>query len=147
LWGTGAGPVSGDESGPQPVLNLANIPIEVDIGGIASTVTYHGRSTYPGLDQINVVIPDDAFGCNVSVVVLSGELVSNFAYLPIAAQGRTCSDATRVWPRTVGLTGKLSYNAGDIEITRTVTLGPPQGGNGGGRPSVSTGISTNGEFG
>ena len=133
LWGTGAGPVSGDETGLQPVLNLANIPIEVDIGGIASTVTYHGRSTYPGLDQINVVIPDGAFGCNVSAVVLSGELVSNFAYVPIAAQGRTCSDNAGgvVWPPIVSLTGKLSYNAGDIEITRNVTVGPPQGGNNG----------------
>ena len=69
LWGSGAGPAAGDESSLQTPVNLASIPIEVDIGGIPATVTYHGRSIYPGVDQVNVVVPPDVQpGCWVSVV-------------------------------------------------------------------------------
>ncbi len=74
LWGTGLGPVSDDAAG-GPVSD----PIEVDIGGVKATVPYHGRSSYTGLDQINVVVPGGVTGCNVSVVIVTGTYVSNFA--------------------------------------------------------------------
>src|SRR5690242_16042042 len=40
LWGSGVGPVTGDETATQPAVNLTDIPIEVDIGGIPATVQY-----------------------------------------------------------------------------------------------------------
>jgi uncharacterized protein (TIGR03437 family) len=57
LWGSGLGPVTGDETITQTPMNLTNIPIEVDIGGKSAVVQYSGRSIYPGLDQINVQVP------------------------------------------------------------------------------------------
>lgn len=92
LWGTGLGPVTGDETMAQQPADLTNIPIEVDIGGRFATVQYHGRSQYPGLDQINVQVPNGVSGCHVSVVVRSGNMVSNFGTIPVAASGRTCAE-------------------------------------------------------
>ena len=92
IWGTGLGPVTGDEAQLQTPQDLANIPIEVDIGGVPATVTYHGRSIYPGLDQINAIVPAGLHDCFVSLVVRTGNVVSNFASIPVAATGRTCSD-------------------------------------------------------
>ena len=92
LWGTGLGPVTGDETMAQQPADLTNIPIEVDIGGRFAAVQYHGRSQYPGLDQINVQVPNGVSGCHVSVVVRSGNMVSNFGTIPVAASGRTCAE-------------------------------------------------------
>lgn len=91
LWGSGLGPVPGDEAQYQSPRNLT-IPVEVDIGGVSATVTYHGRSVYPGLDQINVIVPPGVSGCYVSVVVVAGGVPSNFATIPVASGGRICSD-------------------------------------------------------
>ena len=120
LWGSGAGPVTGDESKLQTPTNLANIPMEVDIGGISATVSYHGRSIYAGVDQINVVVPPTVQpGCWVSVVVRNGASIGNFATIPVAAAGQTaCSDAV------TGYTGaqlqsfysKGTFNVGSIAI-------------------------------
>lgn len=92
LWGTGLGPVTSDETIAQQPTDLTNIPIEVDIGGQAAFVQYHGRSQYPGLDQINVQVPQGISGCYVSVVVRTGDTVSNFGTIPVAPSGRTCSE-------------------------------------------------------
>ncbi len=92
LWGSGVGPVTGDETNVQIAENLTDIPIEVDIGGIPATVQYAGRAYYPGLDVINVQVPTGVSGCKVSVVVRSGDIVSNFGTIPVATSGRTCSE-------------------------------------------------------
>lgn len=91
LWGSGLGPVTGDETMTQTPVNL-DIPLEIDIGGVPAEIQYQGRSVYPGLDQINVVVPEGVIGCQVSVVVRSGDIVSNFGYIPIAQSGRSCSE-------------------------------------------------------
>ena len=125
LWGTGLGPVSDDAVSVE-----VSAPIEVDIGGMPAPVLYHGRSGYAGLDQINVQVPSGVSGCNVSVVVVTGNYVSNFATLPVAASGRVCSD-----PDT-GLTSDLlssitkqgSFTSGYISISKTTTPGMTVGG-------------------
>ncbi len=89
LWGTGAGPVS-DDNQQSPV----NTNLEVLIGGISARVLYQGRSQYPGLDQLNVVVPAGVSGCYVSVVVRTGNIVSNYSSIPVAPNGRQCSDIT-----------------------------------------------------
>lgn len=97
LWGSGVGPDTANTNEgvlPQKQDNLLNLPLEVDIGGMQATVVYQGRSQYPGVDQINVTIPPNVQpGCYVSVVAWTGAYISNFATLPIAANGRICSDA------------------------------------------------------
>ncbi len=102
LWGSGVGPdLNNDEmSYPQRQNDLTNLPLEVDIGGIPATISYRGRSPYPGVDQINVTVPESAQpGCWVSMVVWTETHISNFATLPVAANGTTCSD------RSTGYTG------------------------------------------
>src|SRR5207248_153455 len=60
---------------------------------VPATVAYHGRSVYPGFDQINVIVPSGAApGCYVSIVVRSGGIVSNFATIPLSADGNFCLD-------------------------------------------------------
>jgi uncharacterized protein (TIGR03437 family) len=95
LWGTGAGPVPAgtNETVTQTPANLANVPFKAWIGGVEATVYYHGRSQYPGLDQVILIVPKGVTpGCYVSVVGQSGNIVTNFASLPVAATGRTCSE-------------------------------------------------------
>lgn len=84
LWGSGLGAVSGDETTFQTPANLADIPIQVTIGGVNAQVTYHGRSIYPGVDQINVIVPEVPSGCATSVVVTAGGVNSNYATIPVA---------------------------------------------------------------
>lgn len=134
LWGTGLGPVSGDETQYQTPTDLTSIPIEVDIGGVSAVVTYHGRSTSPGLDQINVVVPAGVSGCYVSVVVTAGGVPSNLAAIPVAPSGRVCSDPALV-PVTPsayqGLVGLANVRVGVIGLTTlattSVTAGPVVG--------------------
>lgn len=119
LWGSGAGPSTADETVAQTPTNLSNVPIEVDIGDISATVAYHGRSIYPGVDQINVVVPATVTpGCWVSVVVQSAGNVGNFATIPVAAGGGACTDAVTGLSGTQlqALYSKGSFVAGDIAI-------------------------------
>ena len=91
LYGTGVGPTPGDETGAQTQTNLTTVPIIVEIGGKPAQVLYRGRTVFPGLDQINIVVPDGVgFGCDVSVAVSSGTMVGNFTTIPVAATGNTC---------------------------------------------------------
>jgi uncharacterized protein (TIGR03437 family) len=130
LWGSGLGPVTGDETQYQTPADLTNIPIEVDIGGASATVAYHGRSIYPGLDQINVIVPAGVSGCNVSVVVTAGGVPSNLATIPVAATGRICSDA-RLIPVTPDEYQRLlslgSVNVGALSLETLTTTSPSTG--------------------
>ncbi len=127
LWGTGLGPVTGDETQFQTQKDLTNLPIEVDIGGAKATVAYHGRSQFPGLDQINVVVPANVSGCSVAVVVVTGNYVSNFATVPISASGRTCSDVTTglTPPALQALLAKGTFSLGSVNIAKSTVSSPP----------------------
>ncbi len=97
LWGTGVGPVPAgtDETVKQTPANLTDVPFKAWIGGVEATVYYRGRSQFPGLDQVILIVPKGVTpGCDVSVVGQSGDIVTNFAALPIAATGRTCNEPT-----------------------------------------------------
>jgi uncharacterized protein (TIGR03437 family) len=94
LWGTGLGPANGDETalgGTSYDLGDA-VPITVSIGGKKGALQYHGRSQYPGLDQINVVVPAGVSGCYVPVEAQGGALAGNLVTIPVAAGGRVCTD-------------------------------------------------------
>jgi hypothetical protein len=68
-------------------------PIQVYVGGVQASVAYRGRSGSPGLDQINIVVPQGVTpGCGVSLVVQTGSVVSNAVTIPVAPGGGTCSD-------------------------------------------------------
>jgi uncharacterized protein (TIGR03437 family) len=122
LWGSGVGPdlANNDKTYPQHENNLANtIPIHVYIGGISASIGYAGRSQYPGVDQIVVTIPKSVeVGCNVSLLVTSGNYVSNSTTIPIAASGSVCLDQAYEFTasQVQALSAKSSINIGHLLI-------------------------------
>jgi uncharacterized protein (TIGR03437 family) len=93
FWGTGQGPDPNDETRVIPApQNLANLPFEFYIANKPARVIYHGRSTFPGLDQIAVEIPEGVSGCYASAYAKTGNFISNFVSIPVAATGRVCAD-------------------------------------------------------
>ncbi len=132
LWGSGLGPVSSDETQYQPQPDSTTAPIEVTIGGINAQVTYQGRSIYPGVDQINVIVPQGISGCSVSVVVTGTggpmPITSNYVTIPVAGSGRTCSDpgVSPITPSEWQTLSSLSnVNLGFIDLVKsTVTTLP-----------------------
>jgi uncharacterized protein (TIGR03437 family) len=124
LWGSGVGPVTGDETIAQTPMNLTNIPIEVDIGGKPSMIQYAGRSIYPGVDQINVQVPPGVSGCHTSVVVRSGDIVSNFGTIPVASGGRVCAepDAGLTAGQIQTLMSQPVVNTGAVEFATSLPL-------------------------
>jgi uncharacterized protein (TIGR03437 family) len=129
LWGSGLGPVTGDETQYQTQTDFGSTyPIEVDLGGVSATVLYHGRSAYPGLDEVIVAVPSSLSGCNVSAVVWhkANNFVSNVVTLPVAATGGACSDPST--PYTSTLLQKCfttGCSIGSLGITKTTTTTQP----------------------
>lgn len=99
IWGTGLGAVSGNEAaGPLPG-DMTNLPVQVWVGGVSSTVAYRGRSgCCVGEDQIAFVVPANVTGCLVPLVVQIGSQVSNTSTMAIAATGRKCTPTVSLVP-------------------------------------------------
>lgn len=95
LWATGLGPITSDETLAPPQVDLKT-GVQVFVGGQSATVSYGGRGSSAGLDQINFTVPAASpTGCYVPVEVkTSNGVVSNFVSIPIASQGNVCSDPT-----------------------------------------------------
>jgi uncharacterized protein (TIGR03437 family) len=119
LWGSGLGPVTNDATGVA-----VSGTVTVYIGGIAVTPLYAGRSGFTGLDQINVKVPSGISGCYVSVVVQTGNYVSNFATLPVTAKGsRTCLDSNNPITSSIlnAISQKSSFSIGVVSLNQTTT--------------------------
>ncbi len=132
LWGTGLGPVTGDENaGPLPG-NIPSLPVKVYVGNQQATITYQGRSgCCAGVDQIVFNVPSNVTGCAVPVAVQVGSTVSNYTTMPIASSGRVCSDNS-VFSSTLfsQLSSKQNAAVGSITLSRmalTEALPPPLG--------------------
>ena len=131
IYGSGLGPVTGDETKAQTQTDLTSQPISVSIGGQAGTVLYHGRTVFPGLDQVNVQLPSNVpTGCNVSLVVQTAskgntiDTVSNATTIAVAAAGsRTCSDPNTGFSSSVlSKCATSGCSTGSINISKsTVT--------------------------
>jgi uncharacterized protein (TIGR03437 family) len=107
LWGTGLGPVTGDEAaGPLP--GNIEIPVRVQIASTEARVLYKGRSgCCSGLDQITIEIPQNVEGCHLPVFVEAGiapgqELqqipdegaATEQTSIAVTRDGSACSDPT-----------------------------------------------------
>ena len=117
LWGTGLGPISGDDAAAPTPADLGT-PVTVYVGGAQARVVYRGRSAEPGLDQINFVVPTGVTGCAVSVVVQTGNLVSNTTTMAIASDNGACSDPSgiSVSAFTPVLSSKGTVSVGLIDL-------------------------------
>lgn len=93
LWGTGLGPVAGNEAAQPLPGDLTNVNVRVLVGGREARVLYRGRSgCCVGVDQVNFEVPQGIEGCYVPVSVQIGNVVSNFASMSISSSGKVCSD-------------------------------------------------------
>jgi uncharacterized protein (TIGR03437 family) len=92
LWGTGLGAVTGSETEPPMQVNL-NTGVQVLVGNQTATVSYGGRGSSPGLDQINFVVPAGVTGCKASIIVTVKGVTGNVTTTSIAPAGQTtCGD-------------------------------------------------------
>jgi len=93
IYGTGLGPVQGNEAGGALPGNMPNLPVEVWVGNQKASVSYQGRSgCCAGLDQISFVVPS-VTGCRVPLIIKINNIVSNTSTISVAPKGtRTCSD-------------------------------------------------------
>ena len=96
LWGTGLGPVDGDErAGPLPGNRFPDVAVYV--GGAQAPIDYAGRSgCCAGLDQIVFRVPASPQGCFVPVAVRYGGITSNFTTIPVSPPGQACREAVGV---------------------------------------------------
>jgi uncharacterized protein (TIGR03437 family) len=125
LWGSGLGadPADSDTtftSAPHPV----NVPLQIYVGGIQAVIEYQGASGYPGVNQIDVTIPQEVQpGCAVAVAAVSGSITSNTITLPLNPGGGVCSDSI------LGLTGsqlqalnsETNYNSGAVYVSQATS--------------------------
>ena len=92
LWGTGMGPINGDDSKTPPVVNLGSPTVHV--GNASLTPYYAGRSAdFPGLDQVMFQVPSGITGCYVPVAVETNGSVGGAATIAVSTSGQTCSDS------------------------------------------------------
>jgi uncharacterized protein (TIGR03437 family) len=127
LWGSGLGSDLADSdtvftASPHSV----NVPLSVYFGGVPGTILYQGSSGYPGVVQINVTIPPSvATGCKVSVIAISGTVVSNSATLPINQGGGQCADpefGPTASTRAI-LSRQSTVKTGNVVVGQTVSQG------------------------
>jgi uncharacterized protein (TIGR03437 family) len=101
LWSTGLGanPADSDTTFTASPHSVST-PLQIYIGGVQASILYHGASGYPGVNQIDLVIPKTVpAGCWIPVAAVAGGVVSNVATISIKPGGGVCID-----PPT-GLTG------------------------------------------
>ncbi len=92
LYGTGLGPVAGNEAAGALPGNLTT-DVQIFVGANSAAVSYAGRAgCCAGLDQINFTVPQGVEGCFVPVAVRTGGVISNFTTMSIAGSGQICSD-------------------------------------------------------
>jgi uncharacterized protein (TIGR03437 family) len=117
IWGSGLGAdtANNDRTFPLKQDNLNDA--QVYIGGIKATVSYAGRSQYPGVDQVNAVVPSVS-GCGISVVVVANGRASNFGTLPVNAGGGVCSDPeSGITGTDIGtLSGQTTVRSGSVSL-------------------------------
>ncbi|MFB3827541.1 MAG: IPT/TIG domain-containing protein [Bryobacteraceae bacterium] len=117
--------------------------IEVWVGSKQATVTNKGASGGEGLDavgfayapgtagleQIDIQVPEGAQGCRVPVVVRTGNVVSNFAGIPVMPQGGACADASGLGADDYGrvLTSGGTYKIGSVTLSRSSSKVTAQG--------------------
>jgi uncharacterized protein (TIGR03437 family) len=126
FWGSGQGPDPNDETqliaAPQ---NLANLPFEMYIGGKLAPMVYHGRSTFPGLDQIIVRVPLGISGCYAAVYAKTGNYISNYTSIPVATNGKVCSDYYGTAADATLISSKTEVNAGFLQLGRFTSVTQP----------------------
>ncbi len=119
LWGTGLGPITGSDADLPPVGDLP-VDVEVWVGGRSATILYAGRSPqFPGIDQVNFMVPADVTGCYVPVRVVVDGMVSNDVTIAVAEQGGPCADSQTFLPGELeAMVAAGGGSFGHVELAR-----------------------------
>ncbi|MSO20201.1 MAG: hypothetical protein EXQ56_06995 [Acidobacteria bacterium] len=113
LWGTGLGPVTGNEAGQPLPGNLSNVNARLFVGGRETPITYRWRSgCCVGIDQVVFTVPQDVSGCFAPVSLQVGNIVSNFTTMSVAPNGGICSDPGGYTPAEL----EQARNSGGLRI-------------------------------
>jgi hypothetical protein len=82
-------------------------PLQVYVGGTPASILYQGSAGFPGVDQINIIIPASiSNGCWISLAAVSGGVLGNIATIPVNGVGGACVDTVN------GLTGNQLTSTG-----------------------------------
>ncbi len=120
LWGSGLGPVNGDETaGPLPGA-LGTVDA-VYVGGIQANLRYAGRSgCCAAVDQIDFDVPAGVSGCYLPVAVVTGGVVSNVGTMSVSASGGACDDPLGVRSASIAVAQQRgTLRRGQISILGT----------------------------
>jgi uncharacterized protein (TIGR03437 family) len=146
LWGSGVGAdISNDDRTFPLNQNNLNYISALYVGGVKAQVLYQGRSQYPGVDQIDIIVPQNVSGCYVGITAVSGTgsnaVSSNTVTLPVEQNGGICNDTNLAvtGDRLTGFAGAGSINLGTLTISQ---LTSPQGN----PPQMTTATTANGLF-
>jgi len=129
IWGTGLGPVAGDEAaGPLPG-NQGNLNVLVTVGSVQAEIVYQGRSgCCAGIDQIRFRVPSGQIGCYVPVSLSVQGVASNFTTMSIAESGSTCSDPFSFTAQDLQvLQGSGQFRSAVTGLTRVRSFNPAIG--------------------
>jgi uncharacterized protein (TIGR03437 family) len=118
LWGSGLGADPARDTTFTPgAFNINNLA-QIYIGGMPAGIPYQGASGYPGVNQINIVIPQNApTGCFVSVVGVAADgIPTNAVVLPIA--NTSCEEPALDFTggSLAQLSGQQTVNSGVLQM-------------------------------
>lgn len=125
LWTTGLGADSADSdtiytAAPHGV----NTPLQIYIGGVLATILYQGSAGYPGVNQINLTIPQSVpTGCWVPLAAVTGTVLSSAVTLPINPGGACVNAASGLNGNQISPSGGQTLKTGLVEIVATNSQG------------------------
>lgn len=124
LWTTGLGadPADSDTTYTGSPHAVAT-PLQIYLGGISVPILYQGASPYPGVNQIDITVPADApTGCWVSLIAVTGSIISNATTLPVNPGGGVCIDSvTGLNGNQVSPFSTQSLRTGVLEVIQSNT--------------------------
>jgi hypothetical protein len=126
LWGTGLGPVSGDETGGPLPGDMPSLDVHVFVAGVEAKIQYRGRSgCCAGDDQIVFVVPAGVEGCALPVYVVVNGVVSNFVTIAVGANGAACQDPNSFSSALLQLAEKNGgLKIGSLSVGRSISESP-----------------------
>lgn len=126
IYGTGLGAIPGADN-DKPGAVPAGSNVTIDIAGVTTPAIYAGRSPdYPGLDQINFVLPANLpSGCYIPAEITASGVPSNLFYLSIGSSA-TCIDPFGLNSASLAKLDNLeTVNIGAFQFVRANQSGLP----------------------
>ncbi len=130
VWGTGLGPIGGNDADVPPVGNL-DVQVEVFIGDRVVEPFYAGRTGMgvPSVDQVQFFVPEGIAGCRVPLAVRVNGVLSNYTTISVAPEGGVCSDPADFSAeelRMIQESGRVRFGAVMLQLFSVHLRGAPE---------------------